>query len=141
MWPSQLFGFSWRSILIAMRMALNNHMRRNNNRKREPPQPAVNALALIRCGTQYDPLTWSGANVGLEDAAELGHLLRKALAVDTTNNIAKTNNQFVTLRQERAREIHVLQGCKHRRRINTNRIQHLGRFENGILAFVQRLYG
>ena len=65
-----------------------------------------NTASIVIIGDAAHSMTPSlgqGANVGLEDAAELGHLLRKALADDdyTSNNIVETINQHMSRKSKR----------------------------------------
>ena len=106
----------------------------------------ASVIVLGDAAHSMTPSLGQGANVGLEDAAEIGYLLRKALAAagddDTTttgSTIAQMIDHFVTLRQERVREIH---DASRMQALNKNKQDTtLGAFRRRDPEFFQRLYG
>ena len=87
------------------------------------------------------PSIGRGANVGLEDAAEISNILIETLGTDDGNNNknVKAIHNVVNLRQDRVREIHT---ASRMHALNKNKQDTtLGSFRKRDPAFFERLYG
>lgn len=85
------------------------------------------------------PSLGQGANVGLEDAAEIGYLLRQSPASGGDENYDDLINNFCITRQRRVKEIHA---ASRRQALNKNqKATTLASFMTSDPAFFERLYG
>eukprot|EP00581_Thalassiosira_minuscula_P014087 CAMPEP_0183718706 /NCGR_PEP_ID=MMETSP0737-20130205/11893_1 /TAXON_ID=385413 /ORGANISM="Thalassiosira miniscula, Strain CCMP1093" /LENGTH=478 /DNA_ID=CAMNT_0025948315 /DNA_START=85 /DNA_END=1521 /DNA_ORIENTATION=+ len=84
------------------------------------------------------PSLGQGANIGLEDAAEIGYLLRDDLGGKSNRYITETINNFCTIRQDRVQEIHT---ASRQQALNKNKKDTtLGSFLKSNPSFFERLY-